>query len=111
MSRRIGLPKPSYSSEGIPRRTSGIIDSMGFHSSWRSGGIKVLTGLAVAGGFLIAGCSSEVGSNPSSKDQMRAALSSELEKASQPQQKGRGKGRPSPKSIKTKLLDVKDEGN
>ncbi len=109
MSRRIGLPKPSCSLEGIPRRTSGIIDSLGSHSSWRWGGFKLLTGLAVAGGFLIAGCSSEVGSTPSAKEQVRSALANELEKSSQPQQKGRGKGRPSPKSIKTKLLDVKDE--
>jgi hypothetical protein len=68
--------------------------------------LKVLTCLAVASGFAVVGCSSEVGSTPSSKNQLREVLAKEDEKSSEPA-KGSKASNPAPKSIKSKLLNVK----
>jgi hypothetical protein len=68
---------------------------------------KILLCLAVASGLLMVGCSSEVGSAPSTKEKLREVLTKELEKTSGTA-KGSKSNKPAPKSIKSKLLNVKE---
>lgn len=106
MFRRIRSPQPSTSNGGSRPGSSGVDTRITLPRSRPSSGFKFLAGLAVVGGFVLPGCNGEVGSTPSSKEQVRSALESELEKSSK-----KVRGRPAPKSIKTKLLNVKEEGN
>lgn len=71
---------------------------------------KILLCLAVVCGLLMVGCSSEVGSAPSSKSQLREVLAKEVEKTSGTA-KGARSNNPVPKSIKSKLLNVKEPVN
>jgi hypothetical protein len=71
---------------------------------------KILLCLAVASGLLVVGCSSEVGTTPSSKSQLREVLAKELEKTSGTA-KGSRSNNPAPKSIKSRLLNVKEPAN
>jgi len=69
---------------------------------------KILICLAVASGSVVVGCSSEVGTSSSSKQQVAESLAKEAEKNST--QKGaNGKSVPAPRSIKQKVFGIKGE--
>ncbi len=71
---------------------------------------KSLLCIAIAGTSvsMIVGCSSEVGSSPSSKQQVAEALARDAEK--NPTRKGRGgKSVPAPQNIKQKVISIKTE--
>jgi hypothetical protein len=53
------------------RDLPGGLNRMSFHPCTRRAASRALTGFVVGAGLSIAGCSSEVGSSPSSKAQMK----------------------------------------
>ena len=81
---------------------------MSFYLSARRTVLKVLTCLVVASGSVFVGCNSDVGTTPSRKDQLREVLAKEEEKAAETAKGSNSKNLP-PKSIKTKLLNVKEK--
>jgi hypothetical protein len=67
---------------------------------------KILLCLAVASGSVIVGCSSEVGSSPTTKSQVKEFVVKESEKSQFTGRGGQpGKGTQGPMSIKKKLFN------
>jgi hypothetical protein len=88
-------------------RRSGELTSMSSCHTGRFVVLKAMIGSLVASVLVITGCSSEVGSTPSGKQEMNNYLAKEAADAAATTKSGK----PVPKSIKSKLLSRPAEPN